>query len=89
MCSVVLGSRVLFLMILGFQFGSLGLENQGFGFGGIAKIIFRRSWISHDSRVHFFMILNGFGINFQNDKTRILDPTLEVLKTRLGVVRLS
>ena len=46
-------SRLLFLMIFGSESGCLGLENQAFGKGGIAKINFRRNWISHDSRVHF------------------------------------
>ena len=46
-------SRLLFLMIFGSESGCLGLENQAFGKGGIAKISFCRNWISHDSRVHF------------------------------------
>ena len=29
-----------------------------------AKINFRGNWISHDSRIHFFMILGGLGIRF-------------------------
>ena len=45
--------RLLFLMIFGSESGCLGLENQAFGKGGIAKINFRRSWITHDSRIHF------------------------------------
>ena len=49
----MLVSRFLFLMIFGSESGCLGLENQAFGKGGIAKINFRRNWISHDSRVHF------------------------------------
>ena len=44
---------LLFLMILGSESGCLGLENQAFGKGGIAKINFCRNWISHDSRVNF------------------------------------
>ena len=46
-------SRLLFLMIFGFDFGCLGLQKQAFGKGGIAKTNFRRNWISYDSRVHF------------------------------------
>ena len=46
-------SRLLFLMIFGFESGCLGLENQAFGKGGIAKTSFCRNWISHDSRVNF------------------------------------
>ena len=46
-------SRLLFLMIFGFESGCLGLENQAFGKGGIAKTSFCRNWISHDSRAHF------------------------------------
>ena len=46
-------SRLLFLLIFGSESGCLGLENQAFGKGGIAKINFRINWISFDSRVHF------------------------------------
>ena len=46
-------SRLLFLMIFGSESGCLGLRNQAFGKGGIAKLDFRSNWISHDSRVHF------------------------------------
>ena len=47
-------SRLLCLMIFfGSESGCLGLENQAFGKGGIAKINFRANSISHDSRVHF------------------------------------
>ena len=46
-------SRLLFLMIFGSDFGCLGLQKQAFGKGGIAKINFRRNWISYDSRVYF------------------------------------
>ena len=46
-------SRFLFLMIFGSESGCLGLENQAFGKGGIAKINFCRNWISHDFRVDF------------------------------------
>ena len=43
-----------FLMIFGSESGCLGLENQAFGMRCVAKIHFRRSWMSHDSRVYFF-----------------------------------
>ena len=46
-------SRLLFLMIFGSESGCLGLKNQAFGKGSIAKISFCRNWISHDSRVDF------------------------------------
>ena len=46
-------SRLLFLMIFGSESGCLGLENQAFGKGGIAKISFCRNWISNDSSVDF------------------------------------
>ena len=46
-------SRLLFLMIFGSESGCLGLENQAFGKGGIAKINFCRNWISYDSRIDF------------------------------------
>ena len=42
-----------FLMIFGSESGWLGLENQAFGKGGIAKINFCTNLISHDSRVKF------------------------------------
>ena len=46
-------SRLLFLMIFKSKFGCLGSEKQAFGMEGIAKIDFRRNWISYDSRVDF------------------------------------
>ena len=46
-------SRLLFLMIFGSKFGCLGSEKQAFGMEGIAKIDFRRNWISYDFRVDF------------------------------------
>ena len=46
-------SRLFFLIIFGSEIGWLGLQKQAFGIEGIAKINFRRNWISHDSRVHF------------------------------------
>ena len=46
-------SRLLFLLVFGSKFGCLGLEKQAFGMEGIAKINFRRNWISCDSRVDF------------------------------------
>ena len=36
----MLASRLFFLMILGCESGCLGLKNQAFGNGGIAKINF-------------------------------------------------
>ena len=53
--------QVAFLMIFGFKFGCLGLQKQGFGSGGIAKINFRRNWISYDSRVEFSWFWPGLG----------------------------
>ena len=52
-CFFISISRLFFLMILGFESGCLGLENQAFGKGGIAKINFCRNWISHVSRANF------------------------------------
>ena len=52
-CVVMLISRLIFHIIIGFEFECLGLENQAFGMRSIATINFRRSWISHSSRVHF------------------------------------
>ena len=46
-------SRLFFLLVFGSKFGCLGLEKQAFGMEGIAKINFRRNWISYDSRVDF------------------------------------
>ena len=46
-------SGCFFLMIFGFEFGCPGLQKQAFGMEGIAKINFRRNWISCDSRVIF------------------------------------
>ena len=46
-------SRLFFLMVFAFESGCLGLENQAFCKGGIAKINFRSNWISHDSRIYF------------------------------------
>ena len=46
---VMLVSRLLILMIFGYEFGCLGLENKAFGIMGIANLDFRRNWISHGS----------------------------------------
>ena len=46
-------SRLFFLETLGFEIGRLGLQEQAFGMGCIAKINFCRNWISNDSRVDF------------------------------------
>ena len=43
----------LFLVIFGPEFGCPGLQKQAFGIEGIAKINFRRNWISYDLRVDF------------------------------------
>ena len=42
-----------FLLVFGSKFGCLGLEKHAFGMEDIAKINFRRNWISCDSRVDF------------------------------------
>ena len=39
----------------------MGLKNQAFGKGRIAKINFRRNWISHDSRVNLLGCWVAFG----------------------------
>ena len=46
-------SQVAFSMISGSEFGCLGLQKQAFGKFGIAKMSFRRNWISYDSRFNF------------------------------------
>ena len=46
-------SRLLFLLVFGSKFRCLGLEKHAFGMEGIAKINFRRNWISYDSRSDF------------------------------------
>ena len=45
-------SRLFFLAFFGSESGCLGLENQEFVKGGIAKMDFYRNWISHDSRAN-------------------------------------
>ena len=45
--------QVAFSVAFESKFGCLGLEKQAFGMEGIAKINFRRNWISCDSRVDF------------------------------------
>ena len=57
-------SRLFFLMVFAFESGCLGLKNQAFCKGGIAKVNFRSNWVSHDSRIHFVTILGGLGTNF-------------------------
>ena len=49
----MLVSRLLVLMVLGSEFGCLGLENQGFVMKCNTKTNFHISWHSHDLRVHF------------------------------------
>ena len=44
---------MVFLMIFWFKFECQGIQKQAFGMEGIAKINFRRDWISYDSRVDF------------------------------------
>ena len=44
-------------MILGSESGCPGLQKQAFGMEGIAKINFRRNWISCDFRIHFLRFL--------------------------------
>ena len=46
-------TKLFVLMIFEWEFGCLGLQKQAFGNGSIAKIKFRRKWISYDSRVDF------------------------------------
>ena len=46
-------SRLLFLLVFGSKFRCLGLEKHAFGMESIAKINFRRNWISCNSRLHF------------------------------------
>ncbi len=40
-------------MILGSEYGRMGLEKQAFGVGGVAIINFHRSWNSDDFRFDF------------------------------------
>ena len=54
-------SRLLFLMIFGSKCGCQGSEKQAFGVEGIAKIKFRRNWISYDCRVDFSLIWVALG----------------------------
>ena len=66
---VFFGMRVCrsrFLKILGSESRCLGLQNQAFGVGCIAKTNF-----SHMSGLcrfwcHFYMVFDGFGINFDD-----------------------
>ena len=46
-------STLFFLLVFRSKFRCLGLEKHAFGMEGIAKINFRRNWISYDSRVDF------------------------------------
>ena len=46
-------TKLFVLMIFEWEFGCLWLQKQAFGNGSIAKINFRRKWISYDSRVDF------------------------------------
>ena len=51
-------------MIFGFKFGCMGLQKQGIGMGCMAKIDFRRNWISYDSRVYFSWFWVALGLIF-------------------------
>ena len=53
--------QVAFSVAFESKFGCLGLEKQAFGMEGIAKINFRRNWISCDSRVEFSQFWVGLG----------------------------
>jgi len=52
---------LLFLLVFGSKFGCPGLQKQAFDMEGIAKINFRRNWISCDSRVDFSQFWVGLG----------------------------
>ena len=54
-------SRLFFLLVFGSKFRCLGLEKHAFGMEGIAKINFRRNWISYDSRSDFSWFLVTLG----------------------------
>ena len=54
-------SRLLFMMLFASESEFLGLKGQAFGKGGIAKMNFRSSWISYDSRVHFSLFWVALG----------------------------
>ena len=58
---VMLVSRFLFEWLLGLESGCPGSENSTFCNRSLAKVDFRRSWHSHDSRVHFFHDFDSFG----------------------------
>ena len=57
----ILISRLLFLLVFKCESGCLGLENQAFGKGGIAKINFRMNLISDDFRVDFLSFWVALG----------------------------
>ena len=57
-------SRLLFLMIFWSKFECQGIQKQAFGMEGIAKINFRRDWISYDSRVDFSWYWVALGLIF-------------------------
>ena len=59
----MLASRLRFLLNFGTESGCAGLENQGFDMRAITENNCRRSWISHDLLVPFFMILGSLGTN--------------------------
>ena len=51
-------------MIFKSKFECLGLQKQAFGKGCIAKINFRRKWISYDSRANFLWFWVALGPMF-------------------------
>ena len=57
-------SRLLFLLVFGSKFRCMGLEKHAFVMKSIAKINFRRNWISYDSRSDFSWFLVTLGTIF-------------------------
>ena len=55
-----------FLKILGSESGCLGVQNQAFGVGGIAKTSFSHMSGLCRFRCHFYMVFDGFGTNFDD-----------------------
>ena len=58
--------RLHFLKILGSESGCLGLQNQAFGVGGIAKNSFSHMLELCRFGSHFFIVFDGFGTNFDD-----------------------
>ena len=66
---VFFGMRVCrspFLKILGSECGCLGLQNQAFGVGGIAKTSFSHMLGLCRFWCHFYMVFDGFGTNLND-----------------------